>query len=146
LSADIAAGVAELRSGGGDDARVFVVGFCFGGRLAFDAATLGLGLAGVIGFYGVPTGPRLDVPAPAHVAGDMECPVLGLFGGADGAIPPDMIEAFERALMAARVEHDLVSYDGAPHSFFDRKAADFAEASADAWRRIQGFVRHHAGG
>ena len=140
LSADIAAGVAELRSGGHDDARTFAVGFCFGGRLAFDAATLGLGLAGVIGFYGVPVGPRLDLPAPAEVASAMECPVLGLFGGADPGIPADMIATFEDALGAASVPHELVSYAGAPHSFFDRKAAEYGDASEDAWRRVLAFV------
>jgi carboxymethylenebutenolidase len=140
LSADIEAGVTELRSGGYDDAHVFVLGFCFGGRLAFDAATLGLDLAGVIGFYGVPQGPRLDIPAPFDVAGSMGCPVLGLFGAADQAIPPAMIESFEQALGAAGVPHELVSYPGAPHSFFDRKAAEFGEASDDAWRRILAFV------
>jgi len=30
---------------------------------------------------------------------------------------------------------------GATHSFFDRKQTEFAEASADAWRRVQAFVR-----
>jgi carboxymethylenebutenolidase len=139
LSADIAAGVAGLRADA-PAARVFVVGFCFGGRLAFDAATLGLDLAGVIGFYGVPTGPRLDIPAPAEVAGSMACPVLGLFGGADQGIPADMIATFEQALLAAEVPHELVTYEGAPHSFFDRKAAEFGDASADAWRRTLGFV------
>ena len=58
LSADLAAAVAWLRSDAGPSAeRVFVVGFCFGGRLAFVAATLGLDLAGVIGFYGKTVGP-----------------------------------------------------------------------------------------
>jgi carboxymethylenebutenolidase len=139
LSADIAAGVAELRADA-SDAAVFAVGFCYGGRVAFDAATLGLGLAGVIGFYGVPTGPRLDIPAPAEVAVAMSCPVLGLFGGADPGIPAKMVATFERALASAGVEHDLVTYPGAPHSFFDRKAADFEAESADAWRRILAFV------
>jgi carboxymethylenebutenolidase len=144
LSADIRAGVTELRSGGHDDAHVFVLGFCFGGRLAFDTATLGLDLAGVIGFYGVPQGPRLDIPAPVDVAGSMGCPLLGLFGAADQAIPPAMIESFEHALGAAGVPHELVSYPGAPHSFFDHKAAEFGEASDDAWRRILAFVATHA--
>jgi carboxymethylenebutenolidase len=144
LSADIAAGVAELRADR-DDARVFAVGFCFGGRLAFDAATLGLGLAGVIGFYGVPVGPRLDLPAPADVAAAIACPVLGLFGGADPGIPAEMIATFEGALSAANVPHELVTYEGAPHSFFDRKAAEFVDASEDAWRRVLAFVDARAG-
>lgn len=145
LSADIAAGVAELRSDDAD-ARVFVVGFCFGGRLAFVSGTLGLGLAGVIGFYGPPLGPRNDTPAPAEVARAMGSPLLGLFGGADPAIPADMIARFEEALSAAGVPHELVTYPDAPHSFFDRKAADHAAASADAWDRILAFVRQHAAG
>ncbi len=143
LSADIAAGVEELRSGR-DDARVFAVGFCFGGRLAFDAATLGLGLAGVIGFYGVPIGPRLDIPAPVDVVDAVACPILGLFGGADPGIPPEMVATFEAALSAAHVTHELVTYEGAPHSFFDRKAAEFGDASDDAWRRVLAFVHSHA--
>ena len=48
-------------------------------------ATLGLGLAGVIGFYGTLVGPwRNDAPAPVDVAASIASPVLGLFGGADG--------------------------------------------------------------
>lgn len=139
LSADIAAGVAELRADA-PHAAVFVVGFCFGGRLAFVSAILGLGLAGVIGFYGPPLGARQDIPAPAEVAGAMDSPVLGLFGGADPSIPADMVARFEDALASAGVPHELVTYAGAPHSFFDRKADAFGDASRDAWRRILAFV------
>ena len=49
--------------------------------------------------------------------------------------------AFEDALTAAGVPHRLVTYDGAPHSFFDRKAADFADASTAAWAEVLEFVR-----
>jgi carboxymethylenebutenolidase len=42
------------------------------------------------------------------------------------------------------VEHELVTYDGAPHSFFDRKQADFVDASEDAWRRVVAFVEAKA--
>jgi carboxymethylenebutenolidase len=123
---------------------VFTVGFCFGGRLAFVSATFGLDLAGVIGFYGVPLGPgRNDVPAPVDVADRFASPVLGLFGGADSAIPPTSVEAFETALGGAGVEHRLVTYPDAPHSFFDRSFQEHAAASADAWRQVLGFIAEH---
>jgi carboxymethylenebutenolidase len=142
LSADVAAAAEALRLvGGGRVRRLFTVGFCFGGRLSFDAATMGLGLDGVVGFYGWPAGPgRNDVPAPVDVVDRMGGRVLAIFGGADEGIGPDAVAAFEEALAGAGVPHEIVTYAGAPHSFFDRKQADFSEASADAWRRVLDFV------
>ncbi len=64
-------------------------------------------------------------------------------GGADQAIPVEDVDAFEQALAEAGVEHELVVYDGAPHSFFDRKQEEHAEASEDAWRRTLEFVARH---
>jgi carboxymethylenebutenolidase len=120
---------------------VFTIGFCFGGRLALLANTLGLGLAGSIGFYGWPVGARGDIPAPADSTGLMTGPVLGIFGGADRGIPPEAVETFRDALAATGLPHDVVTYPTAPHSFFDRKAEDFADASADAWERVLAFIR-----
>jgi carboxymethylenebutenolidase len=143
ISADIKAAVEYLRSEqGGSLSRVFTVGFCFGGRLSFDAGTLGLDLAGVIGFYGPPIGPgRNDAPAPADVAERMASPVLGLFGAADEGIPASSIATFEAALTAAGVDHRLIAYPGAPHSFFDRKADEFVRSSEAAWEEVLAFVR-----
>ena len=145
VSADIRAAADHLRLH--DERRVealFTTGFCYGGRLAFLTATLGLELAGSIGFYGVPVGKgRSDIPAPIDVVGEMKNPILGLFGAADPGIPPESVAAFEAALRMAGVEHRLIAYDGAPHSFFDRKAADFADASAQAWEETLTFVRGH---
>lgn len=142
LSADIGAAVAHLRSADGGAVRsVFTVGFCFGGRIAFDSATLGLGLAGVTGFYGIPAGRgRNDAPAPIDVVDRIECPVLGLFGGADTAIPHEVVTAFEAALGTAKVEHRIVEYEGAPHSFFDRTYEEYAAASDDAWQQVLRFI------
>jgi dienelactone hydrolase len=39
-------------------------------------------------------------------------------------------------------EHEIV-YPGAPHSFFDRRAIESADTSADAWRRVLGFTAVH---
>jgi len=143
LSADIRAAADVLRSPRGSAVRsLFATGFCMGGRIAFLTATLGLGTAGVIGFYGWPTGPaRNDTPAPADVASAMEGSVLGIFGGADQGITASIVEEFEAALSTAAVDHRLVTYPGAPHSFFDRKATEFAAASEAAWDETLAFVR-----
>lgn len=139
LSADIEAGGRAL---GSADRPVYTVGFCFGGRLSFLSAGLrDPAFAGVIGFYGVlGVSPRFAIPAPIEAVGDFGCPVLGLFGGADPAVPADQVADFDRALSGARVTHELVTYPDAPHSFFDRKATEYAAASADAWRRVLAFV------
>jgi carboxymethylenebutenolidase len=142
IGADTAATIAHLRSpAGGGAKRVYSVGFCMGGRLSFNQAWRDHGLAGVIGFYGGPqgTGPD-DETAPIRVAPQYRCPVLGLFGGADEGIPPDVIRAFADVLDEAGVQNEMVVYDGAPHSFFDRKFEQHRDACDDAWRRVLAFV------
>lgn len=142
VQADVAAAAAELVARAGER-HVVVVGFCFGGLQTFLAARspeLWGVIAGVVGFYGALDGARIGAPSPKDGADATRVPVLGLFGGADAGIPADQRDAFERGLAASGVEHELVVYPGAPHSFFDRKAEQFAEASGDAWRRTLAFL------
>lgn len=120
--------------------RTFVLGFCFGGRIAFLASAEQPGLAGVVGFYGR-LGKRENEtwPMPAEEAARMSAPVLGLFGGDDPGIPQTDIAAFDRALGAA--PHHIQTYPGAPHSFFDRTFNEHKAECDDAWRRILAFMR-----
>lgn len=145
VSADVGAAAEHLRLH--DEGRVdalFTTGFCFGGRLAYLTATLGLDLAGSIGFYGIPVGPgRGATPAPADVTDQMSNPLLGLWAGDDGATSPEAIVEFDQALTSSGVEHRFVTFAGAPHSFFDRKADEFADASTRAWGEMLTFVRGH---
>ncbi len=145
IATDIAAGVGALR---GDGIRsVFTIGFCMGGRMSFLASTLDLDLAGVIGLYGTLQGPwRNDAPAPLDRLDDVGSPVLGLFGGADGSITAEAVEAFDHGLTEDGVDHRIVTYPGAPHSFFDRKATDFAKESAAAWDEVLAFIEAHSDG
>jgi carboxymethylenebutenolidase len=140
VQADTAAGVAWLREAG--STSIFTVGFCFGGRNSWLAAAGGHGLAGAIGFYGRPGGST----GPTQQASELGAPILGLMGGDDPGIPVDQVREFEQALADAAVEHEIVIYDGAPHSFFDRKQEEFADASADAWSRVLGFIERYSGG
>lgn len=143
---DVAAGIAYLRSPeGGGTRAVFTVGFCFGGRLSFNQAAGSRGLAGVVGFYGrVAAEEPGDPTAPIVLAPRFQCPVLGLFGGADPKITAEHVEGFRHALDAARVSNELVIYPGAPHSFFDRQFNEYASESSDAWTRVLKFIKERS--
>ncbi len=143
VQADTAAAADALRERTGATS-VVTVGFCFGGTQSFLASTnRDLGLDGVVGFYaGLSTQARRGFPGPIERADEIAGPLLGLFGGADDHIPAEQINELDRRLTAAGVEHEIEIYPGAPHSFFDRSYAEHAEACADAWRRVLGFLEN----
>jgi carboxymethylenebutenolidase len=138
LYGDFDTGIAHLR-GTGDAARLVSLGFCMGGRFAYLTAARRFGLAGAIGLYGFP-GPLHGAPGPTQLAAELAAPILGLFGGADEGIPPSMVAEFDEALTAAGVPHEVVTYPGAPHGFFEMELREHAGAQADAWRRIVDFL------
>jgi carboxymethylenebutenolidase len=140
IQADVRAAVQRLQAGGVH--AIFTVGFCFGGRNSWVAAASGHGLSGAIGFYGSPTGERGGPSAVARAA-KIDAPILALQAGADPNITADDNAAFDEALSAAGVEHEIVTYAGAPHSFFDRKQEEFADASEDAWATTLAFIDQH---
>jgi carboxymethylenebutenolidase len=143
VQSDVAAAAAYLRSPGAR--RIFTVGFCFGGRNSWLAATAGHGLSGAVGFYGRPGEGRDGTPGPTQKASELEAPILALQAGDDANITAADNAAFDEALTAAGVEHEVVTYEGAPHSFFDRKQEEFAAASDDAWAKTLEFIAAHSG-
>jgi carboxymethylenebutenolidase len=145
LKQDVAAAVGYLIAGQ-PDRPVFTIGFCFGGSNSWHQAAEGQGLAGAIGFYGHPTreGRPLGAPAVVDRVKDFECPVLGLMGGADQGIPAEEVAKYEQALRDAGVKHEIITFEGAPHSFFDRSYEEFADASAQAWERVLAFIEENS--
>jgi carboxymethylenebutenolidase len=143
VRADVRAAVESLRSGEGQaERKVFTIGFCYGGSASWQQASASHGLAGAIGFYGHPTRAGFPQGSPAIVdlVPQFECPILGLMGGADQGIPAEEVAKYEAALEAAGKVHEIVSYAGAPHSFFDRGFEEYAKESADAWERVLRFI------
>ena len=76
----------------------------------------------------------------------IEAPILALQAGDDENITRELNAEFDEALSAAGVEHEIVTYDGAPHSFFDRRYEEYADASANAWSRVLAFIENHSDG
>jgi carboxymethylenebutenolidase len=141
IQLDVAAAVAWLREHRADS--IFTVGFCFGGRNSWLSTAGGHDLAGAVGFYGSLTA-RGDWPGPIDRAAELQGPILAPQAGADENITADQNAAFDEALTAAGIEHEIVTYDGAPHSFFDRKQEQYQAASDDAWARTLAFIDGHS--
>jgi carboxymethylenebutenolidase len=139
LRVDVRAAAETLRGTGAT--AVVSMGFCFGGRASLMQASQE-SVDGVIAFYGPPTKRPGDQPSALDEAreGLVRAPVLGLYGGADRGIPQADLDEYDQALEAAGIDHRIVVYPGAPHSFFDRTMTEHAEACRDAWARVLGFV------
>lgn len=141
--ADVAAGLDLLKND--SDAKTFVLGFCMGGTLTLLSGTQDFDIAGLIPFYSGMTRKFVGAEGTVlEVAHRIHYPVLGLYGGADQGIPVEMVNQLDEELDKAKVEHTLKIYEGAPHSFFDRKQTEFAQESADAWARVLNFIDAHS--
>src|SRR5574341_1215273 len=138
---DVNAALAYLREKVSSDAAIFVVGFCMGGSLTLITGTnRDFGFTGLIPFY---AGVKRDFGKGTilDLAPEVAYPVVGFFGGADQGIPESAIQEIGAKLDQAGAPHRLTIYPDAPHSFFDRRAADYATESADAWRQLLAFIR-----
>jgi carboxymethylenebutenolidase len=129
IDADITAAIGYLRGRTRPDLPVVTVGFCFGGSQSWRQSGGGLDLAGCAGFYGRPAMVG-DAARRAHR------PTVMLIAGADQATPVEEQLRLADTMRAAGAEVDAAVYDGAPHSFFDRAFAEWADACRDAWRHV----------
>ena len=115
--------------------RIGVMGWCFGGGWALQAALLQPGrIDAAVMYYGRPvTDPeRLQV---------LRAPLLGLFGGADRGIPVTSVREMEAALRAQGKDVTIQVYEGAGHAFANPSGDSYrAEAAEDAWRRTLAFL------
>jgi carboxymethylenebutenolidase len=142
--ADVNAALAHLRTLIGNRSA-FTVGFCMGGNLILYTSLEGMGLAGGIAFYAGMGRAWDETRGKFPEAGkNAKIPVLGLFGGADPGIPNEQVHELDKALDQSGVAHNIRIYDGAPHSFFDRRFADYQTECDDAWTRMLEFIQTQA--
>jgi carboxymethylenebutenolidase len=140
---EVAGAAAYLRGLTNSNGKVGVIGHCSGGRQSFLAA-VSLPLEAAVDCYGgfvvetPPEGhPLHGSPALVERAGDLTCPLLGLFGAEDSHPSPEHVAVLEAALKAAGKTYEFHSYDGAGHAFMQVDRPSYRpEAAVDAWQRI----------
>ena len=129
--------------------RVGITGFCWGGKVVWQACARFAVLDAGVAWYGrlapaadaQPAAVSAGQPWPVDLADDLKCPVLGLYGEADRGIPLPSVEAMKQALTrAGQTGSDIIVYDDAPHGFHaDYRASYRAADAADGWRRLLAF-------
>lgn len=130
----------------GDVARAGITGFCRGGRATLFYAAHSRNVKAGVAWYGKLTSPRTDIqPRMAmDLAGELNCPVLGLYGGKDKGIPVEEAYQFEAAAKAAGKTVEMVIYPEADHAFHaDYRPSFDASAAADGWQRMLGWLRQN---
>ncbi len=126
-----------------DAQRIGVAGHCWGGRVAWLAASHIESLAACAIFYGgrvkLPLGE--GNPPLIELAANIRCPMAGFFGNDDKNPGPGDVDDYSAALTAARVTHTFHRYDGAGHAFqnFPTPERYRHEQSEDAWTKVLAF-------
>jgi carboxymethylenebutenolidase len=118
---------------------VGLLGFCFGGGLAFAVAAAtsaaGAGPDVLVSYYGS------ALPTLLDQAPQVTCPSLHHFGLADDYLPPEVQRAIEEAVTAGGADTTFLTYAGAGHAF-DNPAPIFhhREAAAEAWATTETWL------
>jgi carboxymethylenebutenolidase len=152
LVGDVGGAVEYLRSLPASNGKVATIGYCSGGRQSFLAAC-SLQLDAAVDCYGAfvvaapPEGSGSTVRPIVHLAGDLSCPLLGLFGADDQFPTPEEVAELEKALAGAGKSFEFHTYEGAGHAFFNTGRSSYRpEAATAGWERIFDFFALHLAG
>jgi carboxymethylenebutenolidase len=130
----------------GDPARVATLGFCRGGRDVWLFAEHEPRLKAAVAFYGPVASPTSTIQpqTPLDLAGQLKCPLLGLYGGRDPSIASADVYAAQAKARAAGKTVEIVYYPDAGHGFHAdyRPSYNHADAVA-AWVRAVAWLQRH---
>ena len=132
-----------------DENRIGILGHCWGGRVSWLGCCHNPNFKACAVFYGgrIKVSFADGAPPPIELAGNIPCPVPGIFGNDDQSPSPDDVNDYETALNAAGVPAEFHRYDGAGHGFQDFTNEErFRESQAeDAWKKVLGFLGKQLG-
>ncbi len=115
------------------------IGFCFGGHVAYLAATLA-DIKATACFYGAGITTRTfggGEPTVTHTP-EIKGTLYGFFGREDQSIPMEQVDEIAAELEKYNISHHIFRYDGADHGFFcDHRSSYNPKAAADAWEQVK---------
>ena len=125
-----------------DSSRIAIMGHCWGGRVTWVGACSNPDYKAAIMLYGGRVKLAMGGVPAIELAGQINCPMMGLFGNDDQNPSPADVDDMSAALTAAGIAHEFHRYDGAGHGFQDYTNPERfrAEQSADAWKKIFAFL------
>lgn len=148
VNADLDAAVAFAKaSGHANTTRLGLVGFCYGGRVAWLYAKHNPRLKAAVAYYGLLSGLKSDIKPqdPIDIASELKVPVLGLYAGTDAYVPQDVTDKMTAALKAGGSGSEIVVFPGVNHGFnadyrptYDKAAATYAAKLAHDWLKERG--------
>lgn len=141
LHAELDSLVQTLRADPACNGRVGVLGFCYGGLLAWE--THGLhGTDAAVSYYGRAHAPSLGGVPPLERTATMKGPILAHFASNDPSIPADAVGACAAALVTGPARGTLEVWPRTQHGFhcWDRGAFD-PYAASRSWAATVAFFR-----
>ncbi|HEY5025186.1 MAG TPA: dienelactone hydrolase family protein [Acidimicrobiales bacterium] len=145
LVGDVEGAAAYLKAMASSNGKVGTVGYCSGGRQSFLAAC-SLPLDAAVDCYGAfvvlapPESLPLKIGPVAHLAENLSCPLLGLFGAEDQHPSPDESAALEKILTEHHKIFEFHTFEGAGHAFFATNRPNYRpEAALAGWSMIWDF-------
>ena len=123
----------------GDNGRLAITGFCWGGRIAWLYAAHNPKLRAGAAWYGRLEGDRntLTPKNPMDWAGALKAPVIGFYGGKDTGISLESVERMRVSLKVVNDPSEINVYPDAQHGFnADYRPSYNKEAAQDAWNKM----------
>jgi len=147
---DLDATAAWAGKNGGDPKKLFITGFCWGGRIVWLYAVHNPKVKAGAAWYGrvMPTEnspvTAAQPTSPIDHVKELTVPVIGFYGGLDKGITLDQVQRMQDELKKGKSGSQIVVYPNADHGFHaDYRPSYNRQAAEDAWAKLLAWFREH---
>lgn len=125
----------ELIKQGADASKIAIIGYCFGGTGALEAARGQFKVNGVVSIHG-------SLAKGNRPNNSINTKVLVLHGAEDQSVPEKDVEALRQELKAGNADWQLIYYANSKHTFTNPTSPDYNEIMAKrSWNHLLQFLK-----